>query len=90
MLQFQKDRAWHDIVALDESWFCFMTDHGWIWLSEGTEAPGREWTTVQSRKIMGTMVWNPTRLYRSVTLLKGMKFKMEYYISPELDALAEW
>jgi hypothetical protein len=27
MLQHQKDRAWHDIVTLDESWFYFKTDH---------------------------------------------------------------
>jgi hypothetical protein len=25
MLEVQRDRAWHDIVALDKSWFCLST-----------------------------------------------------------------
>jgi hypothetical protein len=28
ILQVQRDRAWHDIVTLDESWFYLSTDHG--------------------------------------------------------------
>jgi hypothetical protein len=56
MLQHQKDRAWHDIVTLDDSWFYFTTDHERIWHPEGTEAPERERITVQSRKMMVTIV----------------------------------
>jgi hypothetical protein len=27
-VQVQRDRAWHDVVTLDESWFSLSTDHG--------------------------------------------------------------
>jgi hypothetical protein len=37
----RKDRAWHGIVILDESWFCFAIDNERIWLPEETEAPER-------------------------------------------------
>jgi hypothetical protein len=33
MLEVQRDRAWHDIVTLDESWFYLSTDYEFVWLS---------------------------------------------------------
>jgi hypothetical protein len=60
ILQHQKERAWHDIVTLDEPWFYFTTDHEWVWLPEETEAPEREQITVQSRKMIMAIVRNPT------------------------------
>jgi hypothetical protein len=74
MLQHQKDRAWHDTIILDESRFCFTTDQERIWLPEGTEAQEREQITVQSRKMMLTIVWNSPGLYWIVALPKGRKF----------------
>jgi hypothetical protein len=73
MLQHQKDRARYDIVTLNESWFYFMTGYERVWLPEGTEAPEREWITIQSRKIMVTIVWNPTGFYWIVALPEFMK-----------------
>jgi hypothetical protein len=67
-----------------------MTDHERIWLPERTEAPERERITVQSRKMIVTIVWNPTGSYRIVALPKGMKFSADYYISQIFDPLAEW
>jgi hypothetical protein len=90
MLHHQKDRAWHDIVTLNECWFYFTTDHEWIWLPEGTEDPERERVTVQSRKMMMTIVWNHTGFYRIVAIPKGMKFNMDHYISHILNPLSEW
>jgi hypothetical protein len=95
MRQHQKDRAKHDIVTLDESWFDFTTDHERIWLPEATEAPERERITVESRKMMMTIVWNPPGFYRTVALPEGMKFNANYYhyyyyyISHIVDPLAE-
>jgi hypothetical protein len=63
MIEHQKDRVWHGIITRDESWFYFTTDHERIWLPEGTEAPERERITVQSRKTMAAIAWNPTGLY---------------------------
>jgi hypothetical protein len=42
MLEHQKDKMWHDIVTLNESWFYFTTDYERIWPPEGTEALGRD------------------------------------------------
>jgi hypothetical protein len=71
MLQHQKDRERYDIVTLDESRFYFTTAHERIWLPEGTEAPERERIIVQLRKIIVTIVWNPTAFYEIVALSKG-------------------
>jgi hypothetical protein len=90
MLQHQKDRAWHDIIMLNESWFYFTTNHERIWLPEGTEAPKRERITVQSRKMMVMIVWNPTGFCRIVALPEGMKFDADYYISHICNPLGEW
>jgi hypothetical protein len=89
MLQHQKDRAWYDFVTLDESWFLLTADHERIWLPEGTKALERECITFQSRKMMVTIVWNPTGFYSSITLPMGMKFNVDYYNSHILDPLAE-
>jgi hypothetical protein len=90
MLQHQKDRAWHGIVTLNESWFYFTTDHERIWLPAGIEVPVREQITVQCRKMMATIVWNPTGFYRIVAVPKGMKFNADYEISHILEPLANW
>jgi hypothetical protein len=34
MLEVQHDRAWHDIVTLDKSWFDLSTDHEFLWLPQ--------------------------------------------------------
>jgi transposase len=90
MPQQQKDRGWYDIATLDGSWFYFTRDHERIWLPEGTEAPERERITVQVRKMVVTIVWNPTRFSRIIALPKGMKFNADYCISHRLNPLSEW
>jgi hypothetical protein len=32
MLEVQRDRAWHDIVTLDEYWFYLSMDYEFVWL----------------------------------------------------------
>jgi hypothetical protein len=81
MFQHQKDRAWHDIVTLDESWFYFTTGHERISLPKRTETPEKSRITVQSRKMIAAIVWNPTEFYRIVALPKGMKYNADYCIS---------
>jgi hypothetical protein len=34
MLELQRDRAWHDIVTLDESWFYLSADDEFVWLPQ--------------------------------------------------------
>jgi hypothetical protein len=35
----QRDRAWHDIVTLDESWFYPSTDYEFVWLPRDEKFP---------------------------------------------------
>jgi hypothetical protein len=39
MLEVQRDRAWHDIVTLDESWFHLSTDYEFVWVPEHEKFP---------------------------------------------------
>jgi hypothetical protein len=32
MFEVQRDRGWHDIVTLNESWFYLSTDYKFVWL----------------------------------------------------------
>jgi hypothetical protein len=59
MLEVQRDRARHNIVTLDESWFYLSTDYEFVWLRRNEKVPGRERHTIQSKKFMLTIVWNP-------------------------------
>jgi hypothetical protein len=59
MLAVQRDRAWHDIITLNESWFYLSTDYEFIWLPRDENVPEREPHTIQSKKFMLTIIWNP-------------------------------
>jgi hypothetical protein len=39
MLEVQRDRAWHDIVTFDESWFCLSTDYEFVWPPRDERVP---------------------------------------------------
>jgi hypothetical protein len=39
MLEVQRDRTWHDIVTLNESWFYLSTDYEFIWLPRDGQFP---------------------------------------------------
>jgi histone-lysine N-methyltransferase SETMAR len=90
ILQQQQQRSWHDIVTLDESWFYLNTDHELIWLQPDAEIPERERHTVQSEKVMLTVVWNPSGWHVVTILPKGATFDAAYYISDILTPLAKW
>jgi hypothetical protein len=56
MLEVQDDRAWHDIVALDESWLYLTTDRELIELPRDETVPENERYTGQSKKLMLTVL----------------------------------
>jgi hypothetical protein len=58
MLHQEEARDWHNIITLDESWFCLCTDHELIWLTPGEMVPEREWCMIQSPKSIITVAWN--------------------------------
>jgi hypothetical protein len=49
MLEVHCDRAWHDIVTLDESWFYLSTDYEFVWLPRDEKFP-KEHDTEFNRK----------------------------------------
>jgi hypothetical protein len=94
MLERQKQRSWHDIVTLDESWFYLNlnTDHELMWLQPDGEIPKRERRTIQSEKVMLTIVWNPSGFHLINVLPKGFKFKFNasFYVTLILGPLSDW
>jgi hypothetical protein len=42
MLEVQRDRAWHDIVTFDGSWFSLSADYEFVWLPRDEKVPERE------------------------------------------------
>jgi hypothetical protein len=48
MPEVQRDRAWHDNLALDGSWFYQSTDYEFVWLPGDEKVPERERHAIQS------------------------------------------
>jgi hypothetical protein len=46
MLEVERDRVWHDIVTLDESWSYLSTNYELVWLPRDTKVPERERHTI--------------------------------------------
>jgi hypothetical protein len=90
MLEPQKQRSWHDIVTLDESLFYLNTDLEFIWLQPDGEIPKRERCTIQSEKVMLTIVWNPNSFDLINVLPKGFKFNASYYVTQILGPISDW
>jgi hypothetical protein len=51
MLEVQRDRAWHDVVTLDEFWFCLSADYEFVSPPRDEKVPERERHTIQSKKM---------------------------------------
>jgi hypothetical protein len=78
-------------VTLDESWFYLNTDYELIWLHPDGEIPERERLTIQSGKVMLTIVWNPSGFHLINVLPKGFKFKFNasFYVIQILGSLSD-
>jgi hypothetical protein len=71
--------GWQFINTLDESWFNFSTDHGYIWLRQEEESPERPRYTIQYPKTMVIIARNSLGFHLIKALSKGMSFNAEYY-----------
>jgi hypothetical protein len=89
-LEVQRDRSWHDIVTLGESWFYQSKDYEFVWLPRDDNFPERERHTIQSQKFMLTIVWNPRGFHLIKVLEKGRKFNAGYYITEMSEPLSQW
>jgi hypothetical protein len=74
MLEIQRVKCLHDIVTLEESVLDLSTYHEIIWLQADEIIPARERQTVQSKKLMLTIVWNLRSFHLTSVLPKGLKF----------------
>jgi hypothetical protein len=90
ILERQKQRSWHDIVTLDESWFYLNIDHEFTWLQPDGESPEKERRTIQLKKVMHTIVWNPSCFHLINVLPKWFKFNANFYVTQILGQLYDW
>jgi hypothetical protein len=90
VLSVKMARSWHDIITLDKSWIDFYCDHDLMWMAPGEIVPDREWQSVQSPKLMLTIVWNPIGIHIVKSLPKGGKFSAQYYTNNILLAISDW
>jgi hypothetical protein len=89
-LRIYGDRAWHDIITLDESWFYLSIDHEFIWLPHGEKVREREWHIVQLKKSCWRSCTNPRNLHLMNGLAKRCKFNNNHYTTDILSPLSEW
>jgi hypothetical protein len=80
VLSVQSTRQWHDIVTLGESWIYLFSEHDLMWTAPGEIVVDRERHTVQSRKFILMVVWNPIGFHVLKTVPAGRKFNTQYYI----------
>jgi histone-lysine N-methyltransferase SETMAR len=78
------------MVTLGESWFCLNVGHELIWLQPNEEIPEREQHTIESEKVMITILWSPSGFHLIKLLLKGVKLNAGDYVAQILDPLSVW
>jgi hypothetical protein len=79
MLEIQEQRAWHDLITLDESWFYCNAYYELIWLPPGEKVLERPRDTVQGQRLMVTIVWNSSGFHLIRVLPSGCKFNSSCY-----------
>jgi hypothetical protein len=65
-------------------------DHEFIWLQADEEVPERGRHTIQSEKVMLTIVWNPTGFHPIDFLSRRAKLNSGHYGTNVLSPLASW
>jgi histone-lysine N-methyltransferase SETMAR len=90
MLEVQRDRAWHDIVTLHESWFYLSTGYKFLWLPRDEKVPERGRHAIQLKKFILTVIWNPRGFHLIKILEKYRKFNAGYYSPEILKPLSQW
>jgi hypothetical protein len=90
VLSVQMAHQWHDIVTLDESWISLYCEHDLVWMTPGEKVLDRERQTVQSPKLMLTIVWNPSGFHIVKALAKGGKFSAQSDTNNILIAISDW
>jgi hypothetical protein len=88
MVEVKRDRAWHDIVTLGESWLYLSTDYEFVWLPRDEKFP-KENDTQSIENFMLRIVWNPRRFHLIKVLEKSRKCNAGYYMAEILESLSQ-
>jgi hypothetical protein len=59
MLEVQRDRAWHDIVTLDESCFYLSTNYEFVWLPRDEQVPGNRYCFLMYLSSLISLMFRP-------------------------------
>jgi hypothetical protein len=89
MPEVQRDRVWHDIVTLDESWFYLSTDYEFVWLPQD-EKFVKENSKQFNREIHVHNRLEPAWVPLDQDSRKSRKFNAGYYIVEILGPLSQW
>jgi hypothetical protein len=74
-----KHHGSHFVITLAESWFYLSTDHEQLWIRSDEEPPERAKHTIDGKRIMVTIAWNPLGFHLVEALPKRRRFVAEYY-----------
>jgi hypothetical protein len=66
------------------------TGYEFFWLPREEKVSERERHTMQSEKLIPTIVWNPREFHLIKVLEKGRKFNVGDYIAETLEPLSQW
>jgi hypothetical protein len=66
------------------------TDYEFVWLPRHEQIPEREQHTIQSKKFMFRIVWNPRGFHLIKVLENGSKFNAGYCIAEMLNPWSQW
>jgi hypothetical protein len=67
------------IITLDESWSYLSAAQEQIWLRADEDPPERAKQTIQDKKIIVTIAWNPLGFHSVEVLRTGRGFNAEYH-----------
>jgi hypothetical protein len=90
ILSGQMAHQWRGTVILEDPWIYPYTEHETIWASAGEMASGRERQTIQSAKLMLTVVRNPSGFHVMKSLPKRIKFSAPYYVNNIVMGISDW
>jgi histone-lysine N-methyltransferase SETMAR len=89
MLEVQRDRVWHDIATLEDSWFNLSTDYEFVWRARDEKFP-KENDTSFNQKIHAYDRLESARVPFDQGPEKGHKFNAGYYFTATLEPLSQW
>jgi hypothetical protein len=89
-LRTEQAKDWDEIMTPDESWFCDIPNHELRWLPPDESVPDCERFTIQSKKMILTIVWSPTGFAVLTAIESRCKSNAGFCLNTLLISLSEW